>query len=74
MEDNEVRDLGRAQSMTKTKSLRLKELHRYYQITGFYNFLIKGLKKAILPTLALIAAALFIHFFVFALMCNSIAM
>lgn len=44
---------------TASKKSKLKLLHQYYSYTGFYSFIGKSLKKAILP-LIIVAAVLFL--------------
>lgn len=46
------------------KKSRIRLLHQYYHYTGFYDFLGKSLKKALLPILLFIAALVCIHYFV----------
>lgn len=46
------------------KKSRIKLLHQYYGYTGFYSFVWKSLKKAILPILLFIGAILALDYFV----------
>lgn len=46
------------------KKSRIKLLHQYYSYTGFYSFVWKSLKKAILPILLFIGAILALDYFV----------
>ncbi|SDS53299.1 membrane protein YqaA, SNARE-associated domain [Gillisia sp. Hel1_33_143] len=46
------------------KKSRLRLLHQYYGYTGFYSFVGKSLKKAIIPILVFIAAIFAIDYFV----------
>jgi len=49
---------------TKKKS-RLKLLHQYYSYTGFYSFVWKSVKKAILPILGFVLALYLFNKYVF---------
>ena len=40
--------------MKKQKKSRAKLLHQYYKYTGFYQFILKSLKKAALPVLVIV--------------------
>jgi len=46
------------------KKSRLRLLHQYYGYTGFYKFVGKSLKKAIIPIIVVIAAVFAIDYFV----------
>ena len=46
------------------KKSRLRLLHQYYSYTGFYKFVGKSVKKAIIPILVVIAAVFAIDYFV----------
>ncbi|QED37037.1 short-chain dehydrogenase [Antarcticibacterium arcticum] len=46
------------------KKSRLRLLHQYYSYTGFYRFVGKSVKKAIIPILLVIAAVLALDFYV----------
>lgn len=46
------------------KKSRLQLLHQYYSYTGFYRFVGKSVKKAIIPILLVIAAVLALDFYV----------
>ncbi|WP_034892534.1 YqaA family protein [Gillisia sp. Hel_I_29] len=46
------------------KKSRLRLLHQYYDYTGFYSFVGKSLKKAIIPILVFIASIFAIDYFV----------
>ncbi|MEP6260582.1 MAG: short-chain dehydrogenase [Gillisia sp.] len=46
------------------KKSRLQLLHQYYSYTGFYKFVGKSVKKAIIPILLVIAAVLALDFYV----------
>ena len=47
--------------MSSTKKSRFKLLHQYYKYTGFYSFIGQGIKKAILPTLLLVAILFYVN-------------
>ncbi len=58
----QLRNLNRTiLSMTKKKT-RWQLLHQYYKYTGFYSFVGDGLKKAALPTLAIVLALLYVNY------------
>src|SRR5690606_40696752 len=46
------------------KKSRWRLLHQYYSYTGFYSFVGKSVKKAIIPILLVIAAVFAIDFYV----------
>lgn len=46
------------------KKSRIKLLHQYYTYTGFYKFVGKSVKKAIIPILVFVAAIFAIDYFV----------
>lgn len=46
------------------KKSRLRLLHQYYSYTGFYKFVGRSVKKAIIPILLVIAAVLALDFYV----------
>lgn len=46
------------------KKSRIRLLHQYYSYTGFYNFVWRSLKKAILPIVLFIGALLALNFYV----------
>lgn len=46
------------------KKSRLRLMHQYYSYTGFYRFVGKSVKKAIIPILLVIAAVLALDFYV----------
>lgn len=41
---------------------RWKLLHQYYTYTGFYKFIVDGIKKAALPTLLVIGALIYVNY------------
>ena len=47
--------------MSSTKKSRFKLLHQYYKYTGFYSFIGQGIKKAIIPTLLLVAILFYLN-------------
>jgi membrane protein YqaA with SNARE-associated domain len=47
--------------MSSTKKSRFKLLHQYYKYTGFYSFIGQGIKKAIIPTLLLVAILFYVN-------------
>lgn len=48
--------------MSKVNKSKFKLLHQYYKYTGFYSFLWQGIKKAILPTVVIVALLVFINY------------
>ena len=59
-----VKNCHMSQPKKRSKLFRLSLLHKYYKYTGFYNFLGKSLKKALLPLVLFIIVLVGIHFFV----------
>jgi membrane protein YqaA with SNARE-associated domain len=47
------------------KKSRLKLLHQYYSYTGFYSFIGKSLKKAIIPVIGIIVVLILLNTYVF---------
>ncbi|WP_194850544.1 YqaA family protein [Nonlabens antarcticus] len=41
-----------------------KRAHRYYQVTGFYSFVVESIKKSMPPVLLVVALLVLFHFFV----------
>lgn len=62
LSDSEMKELI-AQVGRRTE--RIKLLHRYYQLTGFYKFIGVCMKKALPAIIGMIALVFVIHFFVF---------
>ncbi|WP_282124999.1 YqaA family protein [Marinifilum flexuosum] len=52
------------QSSKKSRKSRLVLLHQYYSYTGFYNFIITNLKKAIVPLLLIVGLLFFLEHYV----------
>ncbi|WP_321297940.1 VTT domain-containing protein [Marinifilum fragile] len=52
------------QPSKKSRKPRLVLLHQYYSYTGFYNFIISNLKKAILPLLLIVGLLFFLEYYV----------
>ena len=48
----------------KIKKNKWRQLHMYYTYTGFYKFIIDGLKSAFWPTALIVAALLYVHYYV----------
>lgn len=48
----------------KVKKNKWKQLHLYYTYTGFYKFILDGLKSAFLPTFLIIGALFYVHYYV----------
>lgn len=46
----------------RIKKNKWKQLHLYYTYTGFYKFILDGLKSAFLPTVIIIGALLYVHY------------
>ena len=51
-------------AVKKKSKFQPKRAHKYYKITGFYNFVIESIKKSMPPVLVVIAILAFVHFFV----------
>jgi len=52
------------QSSKKSRKPRLVLLHQHYSYTGFYNFIITNLKKAIVPLLLIVGLLFFLEYYV----------
>jgi len=52
-------------SVKTQKKSKLKLLHQYYSYTGFYSFIGRTLKKAIVPVLLIVAAIFLFNAYVF---------
>lgn len=48
----------------KIKKNKWRQLHMYYTYTGFYKFILDGLKSAFLPTALIIGALFYVHYYV----------
>lgn len=48
----------------KIKKNKWRQLHMYYTYTGFYKFILDGLKSAFWPTAVIVAALLYVHYYV----------
>jgi membrane protein YqaA with SNARE-associated domain len=48
----------------KIKKNKWRQLHMYYTYTGFYKFILDGLKSAFWPTALIVAALLYVHYYV----------
>lgn len=48
--------------MSKVKRPKYKLLHQYYKYTGFYSFLWQGIKKAVLPTVLIVALLTYVNY------------
>jgi len=48
----------------KIKKNKWRQLHMYYTYTGFYKFILDGLKSAFWPTAVIVAALLYVHNYV----------
>ncbi|MBN8567459.1 MAG: short-chain dehydrogenase [Flavobacteriales bacterium] len=46
----------------RVKKNKWKQLHLYYTYTGFYKFILEGLKSAFLPTVIIVGALLYVHY------------
>ncbi|WP_415061087.1 short-chain dehydrogenase [Flavobacterium sp.] len=46
----------------RIKKNKWKQLHLYYTYTGFYKFILDGLKSAFLPTVIIVGALLYVHY------------
>lgn len=47
----------------KKKGFTLSRLHKYYQLTGFYNFVVDSIKKSMPPVIAVVVLLAIMHFF-----------
>ncbi|NOU58177.1 YqaA family protein [Marinifilum caeruleilacunae] len=52
------------QPSKKSKKPRILLLHQYYSYTGFYNFIVSNLKKAIVPLLLIGGLVFFLEYYV----------
>ena len=52
-------------SVKTQKKSKLKLLHQYYSYTGFYSFVGKSLKKAIIPVIIIVVALILLNKYVF---------
>ena len=50
-------------SEDRKKKRKIKRLHNYYQYTGFYDFVIQSIKKAIIPLLIVIIALFILDYY-----------
>ncbi|MEZ4837649.1 short-chain dehydrogenase [Flavobacterium sp.] len=46
----------------KIKKNKWRQLHMYYTYTGFYKFILDGLKSAFLPTALIISLLVYVHY------------
>ncbi len=46
----------------RVKKNKWKQLHLYYTYTGFYKFILDGLKSAFLPTVIIVGVLLYVHY------------
>lgn len=46
----------------RIKKNKWKQLHLYYTYTGFYKFIMEGLKSAFLPTVVIVGVLLYVHY------------
>lgn len=49
---------------TRKKRFTLDRLHKYYQLTGFYGFVMDSIKKSMPPVIVVVALLAMMHFFV----------
>jgi membrane protein YqaA with SNARE-associated domain len=49
--------------VVKKKGFTFSRLHKYYQLTGFYNFVIDSIKKSMPPVLIVVGLLAIMHFF-----------
>ncbi|WP_421919308.1 YqaA family protein [Marinifilum sp.] len=52
------------QSSKKSRKSRIALLHQYFSYTGFYDFIVSILKKAIVPLFLIIGLVLFLEYYV----------
>jgi H+/Cl- antiporter ClcA len=48
----------------KNRKSRFLLLHQYYSYTGFYQFIISNLKKAVIPLILIVGLLLFLEYYV----------
>lgn len=48
----------------RVKKNKWKQLHLYYTYTGFYKFIFEGIKSAFWPTLLILGALFYVHYYV----------
>jgi membrane protein YqaA with SNARE-associated domain len=48
----------------KIKKNKWRQLHMYYTYTGFYKFILDGLKSAFLPTALIVGGLFYVHYYV----------
>ena len=48
----------------RIKKNKWRQLHLYYTYTGFYKFILDGIKSAFLPTLLIFGALFYVHYYV----------
>lgn len=48
--------------MPKVRKPKYKLLHQYYKYTGFYSFIWKGIRKAIIPTVIIVAILFYVNY------------
>lgn len=54
-----------SKSVKKSKSIfSFDRAHRYYQLTGFYKFVLESVKKSMPPVLVVVGILAIIHFFI----------
>ena len=48
----------------RIKKNKWRQLHLYYTYTGFYKFIFEGIKSAFWPTLLILGALFYVHYYV----------
>ena len=48
--------------MPKVRKPKYKLLHQYYKYTGFYSFIWEGIRKAIIPTVIIVAILFYVNY------------
>jgi membrane protein YqaA with SNARE-associated domain len=48
----------------RVKKNKWRQLHLYYTYTGFYKFIFEGIKSAFWPTLLILGALFYVHYYV----------
>ncbi|WP_322549965.1 short-chain dehydrogenase [Flavobacterium psychraquaticum] len=48
--------------MSKVRKPKYKLLHQYYKYTGFYSFIWEGIRKAIIPTVIIVAILFYVNY------------
>lgn len=63
MQDNRIASMSSTR-IVKKKGFTLSRLHKYYQLTGFYHFVIDSIKKSMPPVLIVVGLLAIMHIFI----------